>query len=223
MGKVKDMVIYGAGGLGREILSLLKRDYADVWRVIGFIDDSQDMPQEIDGVQLFSKDFLDGRDLAVVLGFADPKLKAKVFKDLSGKRNLSFPNIISKNAYVTPDVRMEEGVIIADFCFISINVSIGRIVFLNTFTTVGHDAVIGDFCSIMPSTNISGHVVVGSETLLGAQSFILQGKKIGKSVSFAAGSKIFNDIPDNVAVFGNPAAIFKDNRINKGEVYNERR
>ena len=37
MADTKDLVIYGAGGLGREILSLIRRDYADEWKVVGFI------------------------------------------------------------------------------------------------------------------------------------------------------------------------------------------
>lgn len=205
MGKVKDMVIYGAGGLGREILSLLKRDYADVWRVIGFIDDSPNMPQEIDGVQLFSKDFLDGRDLAVVLGFADPKLKAKVFKDLSGKGNLSFPNIVSKNAIIDSNARLGKGVVIADFCWISTNVVINNGVFINVGVTVGHDVKIGEFCSVMPQCAISGYVNVGNETLIGAKSFILQQKSIGQCAVVAAGAAVFTNVENYETVWGNPA------------------
>ena len=202
---LKDIVIYGAGGLGREILSLIKRDYSDVWRVIGFIDDAPNLPSEIDGVKLLSKDILDSRELSVVLGFADPKLKAKVFKDLSRKKNISFPNIISRSAVVNKDLRIGNGVVITDFCWISTNVTINNAVFLNVGVTVGHDAVIEDFCSIMPQCAISGYVRVGSETLVGAKSFVLQQKTIGRQAVIAAGSAVFVNVEDNQTVWGNPS------------------
>ncbi|WP_288333561.1 NeuD/PglB/VioB family sugar acetyltransferase [uncultured Cloacibacillus sp.] len=209
MGKVKDMVIYGAGGLGREILSLLKRDYADVWSVIGFIDDSQDMPKEIDGVQLFSKDFLDGRELAVVLGFADPEGKSRVFKDLSKKKNLSFPNVISKKAVIDSNARLGKGVIITDFCWISTNASVDNAVFINVGSAIGHDAIVGDCCSIMPQCAISGNVTIGRTTLIGAKTFILQGIAIGDSAMIAAGTVVCRNVGNKEIALGNPARVLK--------------
>ena len=58
MADTKDLVIYGAGGLGREILSLIRRDYADEWKVVGFIVDCSDRPDVVEGVPVFSPEYL---------------------------------------------------------------------------------------------------------------------------------------------------------------------
>ena len=214
MAEIKDLVIYGAGGLGREILSLIRRDYADEWRVVGFIDDSYDMPEIVDGIKLLPRNYLDNNQVAVVFGFASPDGKAKLYNELSKRRNLSFPNIISKKASVSPEAYIGYGVVIQDFCVISINVRLGDATFINFHSVLGHDVSIDAFCTIMPTVNISGYVTVGKSSLIGAQSFILQGKKIGKGVTVSAGSKVFNDIPDIVTVLGNPAIIISKSKAN---------
>lgn len=214
MAEVKDLVIYGAGGLGREILSLIRRDYADKWRVIGFISDGENLPSSVDGIKLLPKGFLNNTTVAVVLGFADTKGKALLFDELKQKGNLSFPNIISTRASVAANVDLGMGIVIQDFCIVSVNVHIGNAVFLNAYSSLGHDVKICDFCTFMPSVNVSGYASVGKCTMIGAQSFLLQGKTIGDNVTVAAGSKIFNDIPDNVTVFGNPASILRNKSYN---------
>ena len=59
----------------------------------------------------------------------------------------------------------------------------------------------------MPSVNVSGNVTVGNRTLIGVQSAILQGIKIGSDVTVGMGSKVMTDVPDNCTVMGYPAKI----------------
>ncbi len=207
---MNDIVIYGAGGLGREILCLIKRDYADSLNVIGFIDDTVGMPEEVSGIKILPKHILDSyKGLSVVLGFSDTKFKRGVFTELSAKKNLLFPNIISKNAVVNSDVRLGCGVIITDFCFISTNVVINDAVFINVGTAVGHDVKIDSYCSIMPQCAISGNVRIGSETLIGAKSFILQNKTVGARATLTAGAVVCRDVNDDEIAMGNPARILR--------------
>ena len=212
MAEVKDLVIYGAGGLGREILSLIRRDYTDC-QVIGFIDDSENMPKQICSVNVYNSNFLFHRNLAVVIAVGDPVSRAKIFFNISKYENITFPNIISHRAIVSQDIRMGMGNVITDSCWLSTNVTIGNGVFVNVATTVGHDVQIDDFVSIMPQCAISGKVCIGSRSLIGAKSFILQGKHIGQHSVVAAGSCVFRNVDENETVWGNPAhTLVKNNR-----------
>ena len=81
----RELVIYGAGGLGREILSLINRDYKNEWETIGFIDDGLKEGTYVEGLPIFSKSVLVSHGyekLAVVFGIADPKIKKKIYFEI---------------------------------------------------------------------------------------------------------------------------------------------
>ena len=211
--ELKDIVICGAGGLGREIAALIKRDYAEEWHIIGFIDPNPNLSDNIDGLQLLPENYLDENAVAVVLGMASAERKAVLFKQLSLKHNINFPNIISRKAIIAPDTHLGNGNVITDFCWVSTNVTIGDGVLVNVATTIGHDSKIGDFVSIMPQCAISGKVNVENSSLIGAKSFILQGKHIGQRSVVAAGSCVFRNVDDGETVWGNPAhTLIKSNK-----------
>ena len=205
----KDIVIYGAGGLGREILCLIIKKL-DEWNPIGFVDDGVPEGKIINGIPVLPKLFLyqkHQKKLAVAIGIADPTMKMNIFAELKKITDIYFPTLIAPTAIVDESAELEEGCIISNFCLISIDVKLGQCVFLNTGSFIGHDASLGSFVTLMPTTSISGGVVINEKVLVGAQSFVLQGKSIGKNSVISAGSKVFSNVPDNVTVFGNPAYI----------------
>lgn len=209
MADIKDLVIYGAGGLGREILALICRDYADEWRVVGFIDDSCDRPTSVEGIAVFSQEHLEAAHVGVVFGFADTHQKNRLLTKLETRSNLSFPNILSKHAIINNDAQLGKGVIVTDFCYVSTKAVIEDGVFLNIGTAVGHDVHIGRACSIMPQCSISGYVKVGKETFIGAHSFIMQGKTIGNDVLISAGSVVCRDIGDGEIAVSTQVKVLK--------------
>ena len=205
----KDIVIYGAGGLGREILCLIIKKL-DEWNPIGFVDDGVPEGKIINGIPVLPKSFLyqkHQKKLAVAIGIADPTMKMNIFAELKKITDIYFPTLIAPTAIVDESAELEEGCIISNFCLISIDVKLGQCVFLNTGSFIGHDASLGSFVTLMPTTSISGGVVINEKVLVGAQSFVLQGKSIGKNSVISAGSKVFSNVPENVTVFGNPAYI----------------
>ena len=201
-----------------------------IWNFLGFVDDAQEalVPELAHGRAavptadaeerenlcgfnlLGDMDFLRSfsRPLDVAIAIASPKAKRKIYEELKLLPNIHFPNVIDVDTTLSSRIEMEEGVIISHYCSVSVETHLGRCVFLNTGTHVGHDTIIGDFCSVMPSVNISGNVTVGEETLIGVGSVILQGKKIGAHSVVGMGSVVLGDVPDNCTVLGNPARKF---------------
>lgn len=201
------LVIYGAGGLGREILSLVNRDYKDKWDTIGFIDDGIKEGTYVEGLPIFPKSVLashDNEKIAVVFGIAEPNIKKKIYMEIKNMVNLIFPKIIAKSAIIDERALIEEGTVITDNCWVSINVKIGSFCLLNVGNVIGHDVIISDFCSLMPLSSISGFVEIGECSLVGARSFILQGLKIEDNCVIGAGCSLFFSLKEGETAITSP-------------------
>ena len=208
-----DLVVYGAGGLGREVGEIVRRinERHRFWRLLGFVDDggaSGDLGgSEFLGGLEFIKGFNGPLDVAIAI--ANPAAKRRLYETL--KRdcpNVTFPSVIDTEARLSSRVSLDEGVIISHFCSVSVEVRLGRCVFLNTGTHVGHDTTIGDFSSVMPNVDISGNVTVGSDALIGVNAAILQGVAVGSGATVGMGAIVMTPVPEGCTVLGNPARKF---------------
>jgi sugar O-acyltransferase (sialic acid O-acetyltransferase NeuD family) len=211
---VRDVVIYGAGGLGREVRAYLRAaDAAErTWNFLGFIDDGKPADTPMGDAKILgdrTKLISAEKPTAVLMGIADPAAKASLYAELSRNPRLSFPVLVHPLAHVEPSAVLGEGTIISPHCDISIDAVLGVCVFVNAGAQVGHDSVLGDFCSVMPHVDISGNVTVGARTLIGVGAQILQGLSIGSDVTVGIGSTVLNDIPDRCTVMGYPARAVK--------------
>ena len=213
---MKDIVIYGAGGFGREIACLIKliNEKERKWNVVGFLDDNPEIKGTVNeyGKVLGGIDWINSynKPLAVAVAVGS---SADV-QDISSKINnlhVDFPNIIAPSVTFLDkeSVRMGEGNIICSSCLISCNVTIGNFNLMNGFIPVGHDTVIGNYNVIMPSTNISGRVSIGDRNFLGVKSTVLQCVKIGNDVRIGAGSVLMRNTKDGNLYMGNPAVKVK--------------
>lgn len=211
---INDVLICGAGGLAREIRSLLSRDMT--WNILGFLDKTNEIGKKIDDLPVLPESYLDhnsNRKIAIVFGIADPFIKERLFQSFKKMPNIYFPSIIAPTAVVDKNAVLNEAVVVCDFCWISTNTNIGIGTFLNVGNVIGHDVKIGNFCSLMPSSNISGQVSIGDKTIIGAKSFILEKKSIGQGVLIGAGSCVFTNIYDGEKVMCTPAHFLKKNNI----------
>lgn len=208
-----DLVIYGAGGLGREVAEIVRRinERHRFWNLLGFLDDGAEAGTLSGGLPV-----LGGRSVAeefdgpldVVLSIARPSDKRAIYEALKRCPHVRFPNVIDTDSKLSSRIAMEEGVVVSHFCSLSVDISLGRCVFINTGSHVGHDSVLGDFCSVMPNVNISGNVTIGAESTIGAGASILQGRSVGSGVMVGMGTIVLTDVPDACTVLGNPARKF---------------
>lgn len=208
-----DLLIYGASGLGREILDMLQdiNCHSKKFNIIGWLDDGIPSGTIINGLEVLGNiNYLkSAKEIhAIVLAIAEPKIKNKLYKNIKSiNPNILFPIIIHPSSSVALLAQLGEGVVISRFCWVTANTKLGRCVFLNTRCDIGHDSVIGDFTSLMPSVNISGNVTIGKNVLIGVQSAIHQGLTIGDGAIVGMGSKIMTNVPSDCTVFGYPAKI----------------
>lgn len=209
---MKDIVIYGAGGYGREIACLIKRinnEEQPTWNLIGFFDDGVNPGDSNEyGCILGNIETLNEwpTPLAVVFAIGSPKVVELLYNKVQNQ-NIEFPNIIAPDALFLDkeNVNIGRGNVICSRCLISCNVTIGDFNTLNCSINIGHDAKIGSFNSIMPAVKISGGVSIGNRNFLGVNSVILQYKSIGDDSIIGASSVILRNIKSSGTYVGNPA------------------
>lgn len=214
---MKDIAIYGAGGLGREVACLIKKinetGNGD-WNIIGFFDDGKPVGsmagshgKVIGGLNELNEW---PTPLDLVLCFGNPHTTVNVRNKITNPV-VSFPNIIHPDFRIgEPETfRIGEGNIIASGCSVTCNVSIGNYNLLNGSVVLGHDARIGDYNTFMPNVRVSGEVNIGNENLIGACSFVLQQLRIGNRVVLSPGSILLTRPKDGCTYIGNPAKRFK--------------
>lgn len=210
---MKDIVVYGAGGLGREVAALIKKinQEESKWNFLGFIDDSLEKVGKTNeyGSVLGGIDFLNNYQtpLSVVVSVGSPEILKGIVEKISNLQHIDFPNIIAPSASFLDEsnVRMGKGNIICSNCFISCNVTLGDFNILNGCIPIGHDATLGNYNVIMPSCNISGGDIIGDCNFFGVQSVVLQYLKIGNNTRIGANSVVMKNTEDGYLYFGNPA------------------
>ncbi|WP_158096078.1 acetyltransferase [Cloacibacillus sp. An23] len=211
---MQKLLIYGASGLGREILDMIEEinSITPQYKIEGWIDDGVPSGAVINNVTVLGNiNYIATVDsCAVVLAIADPNIKEQLYNKIKAENTqIVFPIIVHPSSSVSPLSELDEGVIITRFCWVTANTRIGKCVLLNTRCDVGHDSRIGNFSSLMPSVNISGNVTTGKKVYIGVQSALLQGLSIGDNAIIGMGSKVMTNVPPNCTVLGNPAKIIQ--------------
>lgn len=201
------LLIYGAGGLGREVLSLIRA--SDVWEPAGFLDDGLPLHENIKGVKVLgSKDVLRNIDgpCYVVLAIGDPLAKKKIVESLV-EYDVSYPVIVHPAAVIQDpsSVRLGEGTIVCAGAIITTDVQIESHVLINLNSTIGHDTCIGAYTSVMCGANIAGEVTVGSAVMIGSGANVLNRVSIGRGSKVGMGAVVIRNVEAGITVAGVPA------------------
>ncbi len=204
----KDIVIFGAGGLGREVFSMFNA--FPEWNVKGFYDDGKPMGEKVGKLSVLGSlsDLIQVRENTdVVIAIGSPSIKRKLVELLSVNKFISFPTLIHHNSLIQDpaSVQFGEGCIITAGAILTTDIHIGKHVLLNLNCTIGHDVLVGEYSSIMPGANIAGEVKIGSDVFIGAGANILNGIHLGEKSIIGAGAVVTNDVMMSDTVVGVPA------------------
>lgn len=212
---MKDLIIVGAGGFGREVAWLVERinTVANTWNLLGFVDDNT----ELQGAILNNYPVMGNVDLLtnypdsyVVCAVGASKTREKIVHTIKEKNpNIRFATLIDPSVEMSQYVSIGEGTVICAHTIITVNISILEHVIINLDCTIGHDAVLEPFVTVYPSANISGMTRIGYGAELGTGMQIIQGKQIGTHSIIGAGAVVVKDIPANCTAVGSPAKPIK--------------
>jgi sugar O-acyltransferase (sialic acid O-acetyltransferase NeuD family) len=209
------LAIIGAGGLGRDLLELVRQvnEIENRWDEIAFINNGEPA-DDIEGLKVYAlEDFgekykSDNAEAIVAVG--EPWLRQKIFKDIKDN-NLGMPTIIHPNVHVPESALIGKGTIISQGGFVGNNCHIGENVLLMANAIVGHDNVIEEGSIVSANCHIGGMSWVKEYAYIGAGAVIKESIRVGKFSIVTMGSAVFNDVSDEMMVMGCPARAVRKN------------
>lgn len=208
---MNNIAIIGAGGFGREVQWLIEEinTISQQWNLLGFIDDNFPVGTKINDSEVIGDtEWAKKQDIYLVCAIGDPNTKRKVL-DKYYNSKVKYATLIHPDVKVSKYNDIGAGSIICAGCILTVNIKVGNHVIINLDSTVGHDAVIGDYSTILPSVNISGHVIIGEEVSIGTGSKVIQDLTIGRNSIIGAGAIVTKNIPQDVVAVGIPAKPIK--------------
>ena len=214
---IKDIAIFGAGGFGREMASLIKRinQQKPKWNFIGFFDDdiiNKPIGHKNEyGKIIGNMDTLNtySTSLSILLAIGNPKKMKSVYERISNTF-IDFPNIVAPEASIldVDNFSMGKGNIICSFSSMSCNVHLGDFNIFNNRVSVGHDVTIGSFNSFMTASRISGGTKIDTLNFFGVSAVVLPGLNVGTGITVGANSVLIKNAKDSTVYIGNPAKKF---------------
>jgi len=200
------VIILGAGGHAREVLSSLLRGGVEI---VGFYDELK-KEEKIHGFPVFSslEKFLKNRDKVLLFpGVGSNKLRKRWYEEFG--KEFDFYTHLDPACIVGKRVTMGEGTFIAPGCILTTDIFMGKCVVINTGSIISHDCWIGDFVFVGPGSNLTGGVIIEEGVELGAGVTVIPGKKVGAWSVVGAGAVVIDDIPPYSVAVGVPARVIR--------------
>ena len=194
------MLVYGAGGHAKVIISILKATAQNVEAI--FDDDtSRFSVLNVPVAGNYNPDLFPNEKLIIAIGHN------LIRRRLLQKITHEFGTLVHPSAVIEDSATIGAGTCVMQNAVIQADSVIGKHVIINTSSSIDHDCRIGDFVHISPGVVLGGNVTIGENTLIGIGSIIVPGLSVGKNCLVSAGSVVTINIPDGAIVRGNPARI----------------
>jgi sugar O-acyltransferase (sialic acid O-acetyltransferase NeuD family) len=200
---MKKLIIFGAGGFGKEVYHEAKMPYIE--RDISFMVDDEYYNNQENTIRF--SDF-DKQKHSIVVAVGDPILRSNIVNKFP--KGTRFETIISRFAIITdPNIKIGEGSIICAGAVITPNVRIGNHCQIQANSTIGHDVELGHFTTISPSSTISGNVETGECVFVGANASIKEKLFIAGYTTIGMGAAVIKDIMKYGTYVGVPAKMIE--------------
>lgn len=195
---MKDIVIIGAGGIGREVAWIIEEinEVNPTWNILGFVDENSEIwGKELNGYKVLGGlDILDKLESKpeVIVAIANCGVKKDIVAKLNNKFN--FATIIYPTVKISKYIEIGQGTIIYPGVILTVNTSIGNHVIISGNCGIGHDTVIDDYSSVLWGSNFSGFNTVREECFIGVGTKVIQGINIGRGRKVDAGTVVIENI-----------------------------
>lgn len=207
---MEDIVIFGSGGMAREVAFLIEQinEASPHWNILGFVEtDRERVGQQVGKYRVYcTEEELFDKSLSAAIGIGTPAVNHKITSRFAQHTNIRFPNLIHPSVIRDePRVALGRGNILCAGNIFTTDIAIGSFNIFNFNGIYAHDVRLGDCCVFNSGVKLSGGVEIGSRCLVGAGATVLQYLKIGDEVTVGAGSVVTKDVAAGTTVVGVPA------------------
>ncbi|MEG1479764.1 MAG: hypothetical protein RSD41_02030 [Kiritimatiellia bacterium] len=198
----KQVLILGAGGLGREVFHWA---HDCGYEVLGLIDDNQNA---LEGYKGYAH-ILGGVDdiplmAPIICGVGKSAVRRACVERLL-VRGAEFVSCVHPLAKVLDGSTFGRGAVIAPFAYVGADVNVGDFLFMQTGAVLGHDVAAGDFLRMDTTAFVGGFSQIGNDVTLYTGAKVMPGKTVGDHCTLGAGSVLLNNLYAGATAFGVPA------------------
>lgn len=205
---MRDLVIVGAGGFGRETAQFAA-ELPGV-RLRGFLDDAPGLG-EVDGFPVLggTSDPPADADLVVCAGSPGNIALRSLLVDRLDLPTRRYATLIHPSCDVSASSRIGPGSVLHAQCVLTASVRIGAHVAIMPQVVLTHDDVLEDFVTIASGVRLAGSVRIGRGAYVGAGALVREGITVGAGALIGMGAVITCDVPAGEVWAGVPARFLR--------------
>jgi sugar O-acyltransferase (sialic acid O-acetyltransferase NeuD family) len=206
---LKNLIIIGARGFGREIFALAQQcaEFNKSFVIKGFLDDKSDALEGFkDYAPILSsvEDYKVKENDVFICALGDVQWKER-YSNMILKQNGEFINLIHPTATLSKNVVLGKGIVIFGHSYIGNDTEIGDLVTIQGAVQIGHDVKIGKLSHFNAFSFVGGYCVIEDQVTLNVKASIIPKVTVGFSATVGAHSLVIKNVSPFTSVFGTPA------------------
>ena len=202
IGKIP-LIIIGAGGGAKMCIDLLETSSS--YQVVGLLDDNIEVGTKVLNVPVIGNTQcieqllkININHFVIAFGVLEKRnIRFELYTNLK-KLGCEFPNIIHPKSIVENSVVLGEGNVILAGANVGSCVKLGNLNYINNSALISHDCVLMDNIHIAPGAVLASSIIIESHVLIGMNTTIYYGLKIGESSTILNGLIINNNVDKNI-------------------------
>lgn len=205
---MKNLIIIGAGGMGRTLYSNAQESvgYGERFVVKGFIDDNldalKDFPNYPPIIETI-KDYIPQKDDVFVSSIGGASRRACMEEII--RRGGEFMELIHQTARIYTNAKLGKGNFIGAYSVVGNDAIIGDYNMIQSYTVIGHDARIGNWNRIDTHVTCVGGIVIEDEVNIHTSAVISHKVRVESGAHVGALSFVIRKVKAGTTVMGNPA------------------
>ncbi len=203
---MKNIVIIGAGDLGKEVVWLIEdiNKLYPKYLILGFLDDDRNkIGGEFYGYKVLGTiDQLESialkTPLAAVIAIQDGGIRRRIVQE--HKEFREWESIVHPAAVIAGTSELGMGSVVFPQVTVSVDTKLGDFGLYYIHSIICNDCIIGDYVSVMSGASVSERAEIGDECFLAAGCTVYPHKKLGKRVEVGVEATASKDYMDGSEV-----------------------